>query len=117
MNADNKHGMCCSCPALMADGRFLTQWEPRSTFSTRLFQSTNIPDNEALRYALQKNPELVYVDDSLNPANYVCKGSQFAIDSTNFHNEMAAAFLAGVNRPTQVIGIADKEYAPVPQLK
>jgi hypothetical protein len=111
MNADSKHGTCCKCPALMADGRIFTSWEPHRAFHSVLSQSANAPDSESLRYALQANPSLVQIKENDVMANFVCKGTQFNVDSSNFHKMLNDVMLNEVKKTNDVVGIALKEYA------
>ena len=55
MNSDNKFGKCCNCPALMSDGRFMTNYLSTQKIVTNLKEMNNITDENEFRLYLQKN--------------------------------------------------------------
>lgn len=55
MNCDNKFGECCNCPALMSDGRFVTNYISTSKLVANLKEMNNITDENEFRLFLQKN--------------------------------------------------------------
>lgn len=107
--SDNKHGECCGCPALMADGRLFTQWEPKRSFNMRLLRSLNASDSESLRYMLQKNPGLANID-KLDDDSIRCKSDKFFTDSSNFHQMMNQAILS--EKSNGVMNLVLHDLAP-----
>lgn len=55
MNCDNKFGECCNCPALMSDGRFITNYISTPKLVANLKEMNNITDENEFRLFLQKN--------------------------------------------------------------
>jgi len=88
MNSDNKFGTCCSCPALISDSRNLTSWKSSRTYNAELMQKLTLTNSTDFRFNLQNNAEQ-YIKNSFDDYNnnFKCKGSQFYLDSTNYHNE------------------------------
>ena len=55
MNCDNKFGECCNCPAIMSDGRFMTNYTSTQKMVANIKQMNNITDENEFRAFLQKN--------------------------------------------------------------
>ena len=55
MNCDNKFGECCNCPALMSDGRLVTNYISTPKLVENLKKINNITDEHEFRMFLQKN--------------------------------------------------------------
>jgi len=57
MNADNKFGECCKCPAKMSDGRIFTNHLSSSKTNCYIQKLNNIKNHTEYRHFLQKNAE------------------------------------------------------------
>jgi len=73
MNSNNKFGVCCKCPALMADGRIYTSFVPRKDLNYNLMREVNVSNANDYRGILQNNAEklIASTNKSLN-AQYKC---------------------------------------------
>jgi hypothetical protein len=55
MNSDNRFGVCCKCPARMADGRIFTNYLPRKRLNEFLRLGNNLESSHDYRHFLQNN--------------------------------------------------------------
>jgi len=105
MELNNKFGKCCSCPALMSDGRLFTSYVPHKEHNNRLMKQLGA--NESLEYKsiLQNNGETIRKDiiDKLS-AGSICKNNennQFykQVDINDYFNKK---FLEKMNAPSEL---------------
>lgn len=57
MNADNRYGNCCNCPARMSDGRIFTNWVADERINYYIQSANNIYDSTEYRLFLQSNAD------------------------------------------------------------
>lgn len=110
--SDNKHGECCGCPAIMADGRLFTQWQPRRLFHERLLKNVS-GESETQRYMLQQKPELVDID-AKSDDKLVCRpGANFYVDSSDYHQKLFNLQKEQLAVPNQVNGFVLRDLFPI----
>ena len=59
MNLNNKFGECCSCPALISDGRLFTSYVPRKDLNIQLMKQVKVTNNNDYKDFLQNNGEQI----------------------------------------------------------
>lgn len=59
MNLNNKFGECCSCPALISDGRLFTSYVPRKDLNYLLMKQVKVTNNNDYKDFLQNNSEQI----------------------------------------------------------
>lgn len=64
MNSDNRFGVCCKCPARMADGRIFTNWLPRKRLNEFLRLGNNLDSAHDYRHFLQEKATLLIENDT-----------------------------------------------------
>lgn len=69
MNADNKFGVCCKCPARMEDGRIFTNYMSQRKFNNYLFVRNNFDSSHDFRHFLQNNASTIMKQEVANLEN------------------------------------------------
>jgi hypothetical protein len=100
MNLNNKFGECCSCPALISDGRLFTSYVPRKDFNNQLMKQIKVTNNNDYREFLQNNGDTIIasiqetLDSSIKCADTKNVRFNQSIDIDAFFNEQLQKELA-----------------------
>jgi hypothetical protein len=100
MNLNNKFGECCSCPALISDGRLFTSYVPRKDFNNQLMKQIKVTNNNDYREFLQNNGDKIIasiqetLDSSIKCADTKNVRFNQSIDIDAFFNEQLQKELA-----------------------
>lgn len=114
MNLNNMYGECCKCPALMADGRLFTIWEPRQQFHQKLTKKLKTSNDHETRQYLSKQPAPVQVFEYENIVNNICNNqgiNQFNVDTSNFHQLFQKKLQEEIEKPQTVDGLIQKDLS------
>lgn len=105
MELNNKFGKCCSCPALMSDGRIFTSYIPHKEHNTRLMKQVGAKNSIEYKTILQNNYETIHKDiiDKLTTEN-ICKnnGNNLFYQQIDINDYFNKNFLEKMNAPSQL---------------
>ena len=108
MELNNKFGKCCSCPALMSDGRLFTSYVPHKEHNNSLMKQLGVSNSIEYKTVLQNNGETIRKDinDKLI-ASSMCKNNDNnkfyqQIDINKYFNQ---TFLEKLNAPSELFPV------------
>lgn len=105
MELNNKFGKCCSCPALMSDGRLFTSYVPHKEHNNKLMKQLGVSNSIEYKTVLQNNGETIRKDinDKLT-AGSICKnnGTNKFYQQVDINSYFNQQFLEKLNAPSEL---------------
>ncbi len=85
MELNNKFGKCCSCPALMSDGRLFTSYMPHKQYNNNMMKELGASNSIEYKSILQNNGNVIRNDMlSKLEASVMCKNN----DTNKFYQQV-----------------------------